>query len=186
MTYRILLVDDEPNTLSAIARSFHKEGFEIQCSTSAEQALEILSSEQIDLIISDQEMPGMKGTELLAEVYRNYPETIRFLLTGKATLHTAINAINRGAISRFFVKPCNMVELCLSIRQTLQQRDLMLHSRRLLQRVRHQSYLLQQIEQENPGITRIDREEDGSIVLDDIPFDYEAFINEIKSTLDDS
>jgi len=79
---RLLLVDDEVSILSALRRTLRREGYEILCAESAEEALEIVEQEVIDLVISDHKMPGMSGVVLLARVAALQPATARFLLSG--------------------------------------------------------------------------------------------------------
>ena len=183
MSRKLLLVDDDPNLLSSLQRSLRREDYEICCATSAESALKILNTEPIDVVVSDQDMPGMKGTDFLAKVLRDYPDTVRFMLTGKATLEVALQAINNGAISRFFIKPCNIIDLAVSIRQALQQKELLQQARRLLQKVQNQSAVLQEVEREAPGITKVKRDAQGAVLLENIPENFEAFMKEVQETL---
>ncbi len=184
MQHTILLVDDEPLVLQSLKRSLRKEKFRVLCANSANEALKVFEKEPIDLIVTDQDMPGKKGIDLLIEVKEYYPSTIRFMLTGKATLQVALDAINKGSISRFFTKPCNTLELAIAIRQALQQRDLLAKSKRLLRAAKKQSYLLQQLERHLPGITMVKRDTDGAILLDDPSnVDIETFLNELGGEL---
>ncbi|HYK90603.1 MAG TPA: response regulator [Acidobacteriota bacterium] len=180
----VLLVDDDPNVLAGLSRALHKENYEIICADSAESALKMLSSLSVDVVVSDEEMSGMSGTALLAKVRELYPDTVRFILTGKASLPVAIKAINQGGISRFFMKPCNHFVLAVSIRQELERRDLILAARRLLQKVRQQSKLIEQLEQLHPQITEVQRDEDGAILLGDSDGDVSALMAEICRQLD--
>ena len=131
MSYTVLLVDDEPNVLDGLQRGLHKEPYLILTATSAEMALEILRTKAVDLVVSDYEMPGMQGTAFLAQVQREFPEIMLFMLTGKATPEIAVQAINDGAISHFFTKPCDMAALAFIIKRTLHQRTSMQAARRL-------------------------------------------------------
>lgn len=101
MPYKILLVDDEPHVTEALRRTLHTEPYEILSANSANEALQIPAREPVTVVISDERMPGMRGTEFLARVYRDYPETIRIMLTGHANLELAMRAINEGQIYRF-------------------------------------------------------------------------------------
>jgi len=183
--HSVLLVDDDKNLLASLQRSLHKERYDLICAESATEALELLRQRSVDLIVSDQQMPGISGTEFLSRVHREFPTIIRFMLTGKATLEVAVNAINQGAISRFFIKPCNVVDLAISIRQALQQRTLLLQANLLLRKVKHQERLIEKVERANPGISQVHRENDGSILLDDVPQDIDAFIDEVRDALQD-
>jgi two-component system probable response regulator PhcQ len=180
MPHRVLLVDDEPNVLEALKRALHREPYEVLCATSGPDALMILHSHAVDVVISDQEMPGMRGTEFLSMVRQRFPNTVRFVLTGKATLDVAMKAINDGAVSRFFIKPCNLCDLMTTIRQSLQQRDLMVQALRLLETVRNQAEIIERMERAVPGVTQVKRDADGAVILDDVPSDFEAFMAEIN------
>ena len=137
MSYTVLLVDDEPNVLDGLQRALRKEPYLILTATSAEMALEILRTRAVDLVVSDYEMPGMPGTTFLAQVQQEFPEIVLFLLTGKATLEVAIQAINDGAISHFFTKPCDTAALAFTIGQTLQQRTLLAAGKQLVPGEKH-------------------------------------------------
>ena len=79
----------------------------------------------VDVIVSDEKMPGLTGTELLAWVAGHYPQTIRslYLLTGQASVDTAIRAINEAAVYKLFLKPCKEFDLAMAIRRALEQRN---------------------------------------------------------------
>jgi len=180
MHHKVLLVDDEHNILMGLQRALRKEPYDILTAMSGNEALTIFKKTKIDVVVSDQDMPGMNGTEFLSRIHKAYPDTVCFMLTGKATLEVAIQAINEGAINRFFTKPCNNVDLAFTIRSAMQQRDLMVEARRLLKEFKEQSGILGAIEEEYPGITKVKRDRDGAIVVDDdIPRDYDQLIEEL-------
>ncbi|MEQ8762647.1 MAG: response regulator [Planctomycetota bacterium] len=155
MSYGVLLVDDEPNVVSALKRALHKEGFRIFTANSGLEGLDVLRSRVIDVVISDQDMPGMKGTEFLSAGRSEFPDTVRFILTGKATLEVAMSAINSGEIFRFFTKPCSHIEVAAAIRQAMEQKEVLTETKRLLRVLTRQNALLELIEQEEPGITQV-------------------------------
>ena len=134
----------------------------------------------MDVVVSDENMPGMTGSEFLAVVYEKYPDTIRIILTGHASLDVAIRAINEGQIYRFFTKPWNDADLAITIRQALQQKDLIEDSRRLLKMARHQSAILQDLEKEHPGLTSVTRDASGSVLVKDEDCDFDALIEQIN------
>lgn len=144
MSHTVLLVDDEPNVLHALGRVLRKEPYEIMTANTAEEAAELLQDRSVDLIVSDEEMPGMSGTEFLAGVAREYPDTVRIVLTGHPTLRTALRAINAGKVYQFFTKPCNEIDLAITIRRALEQKDLLVKSRELLAVTKRQSLLIQE------------------------------------------
>ncbi len=180
MPHKVLFVDDEPNVTNAFKRALRREPYDILSAGSADQALQILEREPVDVVVSDEMMPGMSGSELLAEVCMKYPDTIRIIVTGHASLDVAIRAINEGRIYGFFTKPCNEVDLAVTIRQALRQKDLMMESRRLLRIARQQSMILKDVEEEYPGIARVKRDASGRILIEDEDCDFDTLIKQIN------
>ncbi len=129
MNHAVLFVDDETNVLAGLSRILRKEAYDILTATSAEEALGLLESHSVDVIVSDEDMPGMSGTELLACVARDYPEIVGIILTGHPTLPAALRAINEGNVNQFFTKPCNEIDLAVAIRQALKQKGQMQKTR---------------------------------------------------------
>lgn len=121
MENAVLIVDDDLNLLDAMKRRLRKESYTLHTADSAEAALRLLNETPIDIIVSDQQMPGMDGTTFLAKVRKMLPDTVRIMLTGNATMDVAIEAINNGSISRFLTKPCDMQELRATISEALFQ-----------------------------------------------------------------
>lgn len=184
MNATVLLVDDDIRLLDGICRALRKEPFRIRKAASAEEAIEFLRTQPVDAVVSDEEMPGMSGTAFLRHVRARYPDTIRFIMTGNATMDIAIEAINNGGITRFFLKPCDCADLAIAIRQALQQRELMLAARRLLARAQRQSALIERLEKEHPHITHVERDDDGAITLQEWNGDPEELMREICAHLD--
>ena len=104
----ILIVDDQESVRDMMLTFLGRQAYRVLAAESAPAALELLAREPVDVIITDERMPGMTGTELLARTRRLYPDTIRMVLTGHADLEAAIRAINEGGIYRFFTKPCKL------------------------------------------------------------------------------
>jgi len=142
MGHTVLLVDDEPKVLIGLTRLLRNEPYEILTAQNAEEASQMLGSESVDLIVSDEEMPGMSGTEFLAKVARDYPDIVRIVLTGHPTLPAALRAINEGKVYQFFTKPCNEIDFAITIRRALEQKDLVAKSRDLLEVTKRQSVLI--------------------------------------------
>lgn len=101
---KILFVDDEQQVLIAL-RALFRSKYEVVLANSAQQALNIISREKIDVIITDQRMPGMTGVNLLKQVKECNPNIIRMLLTGYSDQEAVLNSINEGEIFRFIRKP---------------------------------------------------------------------------------
>jgi len=122
----LLLVDDEENILNALMRMLRRDGYRILTATNAQDALDILGRNEVQVVISDQRMPGISGTELLAQVKEMHPETVRMVLSGYTDLTAVTSAINEGAIYKFLTKPWDDEELRLQIRDAFriaQRRD---------------------------------------------------------------
>lgn len=122
--YRLLLVDDEPNVLAALRRVLQRENYELHFAGSGREALSILGAQQIHLIISDFQMPEMNGSELLAQVRKRWPDTIRIMLTGNANTEAVMGSVEAGAVYRLILKPGNDDDLRLTIALALEQYDL--------------------------------------------------------------
>ncbi|MEO8223697.1 MAG: response regulator [Gammaproteobacteria bacterium] len=177
---KILFVDDEPNVTSALRRAFRHEPHEIFTAQSAAEALAILARTKVDVIISDERMPGMPGSVFLAQVRQLYPDTIRIVLSGEANLEDVVRAINEGEIYRFFIKPFNAADLSVTVRLALEHKQLLQTSRRLLREFQRQRSHLEELEQANPGITHLNTDEDGAILLDsDDDMDVETLLAEM-------
>ncbi len=112
----LLIVDDEENVRRALERVLREDGYEISFASGGKEALAILAQKPIDMVVSDHMMPAMTGLELMREVRKRWPYTMRLILTGYADLELALGAINEGEIYRFLTKPWDQVELQLTVR----------------------------------------------------------------------
>ncbi|MBU3914508.1 response regulator [bacterium] len=117
---QILLVDDEKHVISAITRSLFDEDYEIHAATDGKKGLEILDNQKIDVIISDQRMPGMTGVEFLKRAREKHPTAVRIMLSGYADINAALDAINEAGIYKFLVKPWDETELKQTIKKALE------------------------------------------------------------------
>jgi response regulator RpfG family c-di-GMP phosphodiesterase len=130
----ILLVDDEVKVLYSLSRTLSEDEFaDIQIAQSGQEALErIKNTSDLALVVSDYHMPGMNGIELLEKVRESSPDITRILLTGGADLGMALDAVNRGNIFRFLVKPCASETFVAAITAGLRQHELITAERELL------------------------------------------------------
>lgn len=131
----LLLVDDEENILAALRRLLRAEGWLVLSATSGEQALQLMALHEVDVILSDQRMPGMTGVELLRRAKQLYPETIRLVLSGYTELQSITDAINEGAIYKFLAKPWDDEQLRASLREAFALKEMADQNRRLDQEV---------------------------------------------------
>lgn len=163
----VLFVDDEPQILGGLRDALRRYPFTTLLATSGIQALELLQTTDVDVVVSDERMPGMSGSEFLSQVRLRRPQTIRIILTGQASLESAIRAINEGEVYRFFTKPCNHVDLATTIQRAIQLRNLARESALLLAKSRAQDKALRDLEGRYPGISDVKRTGDGVITLED-------------------
>jgi diguanylate cyclase (GGDEF)-like protein len=113
----LLIVDDESNVVASLVRLLRSDGYHILTAHSAEQAFDILALNAVHVIISDHRMPGMTGAEFLGKVKALYPDTVRILFSGYVEIDALTDAVNRGAVFRFLLKPWNDDTLRQSIRE---------------------------------------------------------------------
>ncbi len=170
----VLLVDDDPSLTEGLKRRLRNEPYTILEAHSGEEALKILAERKVAVVVSDENMPGMTGTELMGRIRIEHPEVMRIILTGNASLEAALKAINEGQIYRFLVKPVRKVEIMMAVRLAIEQYKLLEENRRLREVVERQKGLLDRLEAESPGITRVRRDEDGAILIDETPWDPES------------
>jgi two-component system, probable response regulator PhcQ len=164
-TATILLVDDEPHVTEALKRALRREPYKFLTATSAADAQKLLESEHVDVVISDEQMPGTSGSQFLSSVCKQFPHTIRMILSGQATLEAAVRAINEGEVHRFFIKPCNATDLLFTVQQALAHKRLEEQSRRLLREFQLQAAALARLEHRSPGLLRLDTDEHGAVVV---------------------
>ncbi len=122
--YSVLLVDDEIGVIKALKRIFLDDNYNILTAENANAALEILKTNKVHLIISDNNMPGIPGTELLKIIRNRYPDTIRLMLTAHSDTDIVMTAVNEGAVYKFITKPWNPDDLRLTVKLALNQYEL--------------------------------------------------------------
>jgi len=143
--HTVLLVDDEENVLHSLKRLLRKEGYRLLTASSGTEGLKVLEKNDIHLVISDQRMPQMSGTEFFAIVKERYPGPIRIVLTGYTDVDSITESINKGHIYKFFLKPWNDQSLKLEIKSALEQYDLIQTNKRLHEKVLEQNEELKKI-----------------------------------------
>ncbi len=132
----LLLVDDEPNIVAALKRLFRRDGHTILTANSGAEGLDVLSRHRVDVIISDQRMPGMTGVEFLRAAKVHYPDTIRIVLSGFTELQSVTDAINEGAIYRFLTKPWEDEQLREHVNKAFEYKELLDQNQQLDIKVR--------------------------------------------------
>ncbi|MFK7917322.1 MAG: response regulator [Ilumatobacter sp.] len=132
MTNRILFVDDEPLVLSGIRRVLRRH-YTFDMAESGAAGLELLRQHEYAAVVSDMRMPHMSGEEFLAQTHQVQPAAVQVILSGQASLEATIEAVNRGQIFRFLMKPASPEAMRLTIDQALRQYDLIHSERHLLE-----------------------------------------------------
>jgi response regulator RpfG family c-di-GMP phosphodiesterase len=122
--HQILVVDDEEIVLVALRETLQREGYQVVTCSNAIEALQVLKEQPFSVIITDQQMPLLTGLEFLAQVKEIQPDATRILITAVLSLGTVIDAINKGEIYRFIVKPWLREELLATVRNAVQRYEL--------------------------------------------------------------
>lgn len=176
---RLLLVDDEPNILRSLERQLRTisrgdgPAYLIETCTNPVVALQRAGEAAFDLVISDYRMPEMNGVDFLRSFRRLQPTAARLILSGQTDLAGMIGAINEAGIMRFLAKPWEEAELVFAVETALRERSLLLENQRLADELRasrgiiaRQEAELRRLERESPGITRVNWDADGAVLVD--------------------
>ena len=163
--HAILVVDDETKVLNAIQRTLRKEPYTVLTAESGEEGLKILEARDINLVVSDYNMPMMNGLEFLQNVRSLYPHILTIMLTGQAELEIAVQAINEAGVYKFIQKPWNNDDLRVTLQRALESIDLATERDRLVQKVKSRDAILQELEKKFPGITKVERDEEGYMLI---------------------
>lgn len=179
---RILILDDEEAILRSLRRllravpcSYGGKTFPLETELFSDplEALERVRQRQFDLLLTDYRMPRMDGVEFLRRAREIQPDCARLILSGYADLNALMRAVNEVGIDRFLAKPWNDYELVTALGQCLANRQLHLENRRLADQARlahgdlsPEEAERRRLESLEPGITRVNWAEDGSVILD--------------------
>lgn len=112
----VLYVDDEENNLISFKATFRMK-YNVLTALSGEEAMKILESKPVEVIVTDQRMPNMTGVEFLEKVIDRFPDPMRLLLTGYADMSAVVDAVNKGKIFHYLTKPWNEEELDEAIKR---------------------------------------------------------------------
>jgi PAS domain S-box-containing protein len=153
----LLLLDDEPNILRSLRRVFRAQPWTVHTAGTPDEAFELLARHPVGVVMSDQRMPLMRGTDFLARVKQLYPDTMRIVLSGYTELQSVTDAINEGAIYKFLTKPWNDEALNQEIEQAFRQHEMAAESHRLQQRLLESNRVLEGRLQQNAE--RLQRDE---------------------------
>ena len=132
--FGVLYVDDEIHNLNSFKAAFRRD-FNIYVAQSAREGRRVLDQNEIAVIVTDQRMPGMTGIEFLESIIPVYPDTIRILLTGFSDVNAVMDAINRGQVYKYLVKPWADEELKMYIQNAMEIYNLRRENRDLAQKL---------------------------------------------------
>jgi signal transduction histidine kinase len=154
----VLFLDDEKNILNAITRMFIDEPYGVVIANSAQEALKILEKEKIKVVLSDQRMPDMSGTQFLHRVKSQYPDIVRIIFTAYADVNVAEQAINVSGVFRFINKPWNPTELKSAVVNAMYHYDLIMENRHLLESLKQKNMELLTINSRLKNLNDVQRE----------------------------
>ncbi|VAX26523.1 hypothetical protein MNBD_NITROSPIRAE01-2236 [hydrothermal vent metagenome] len=167
--YPILIVDDEPNIRSSLGRLFHREGYETLLAETATDALDILETGPVSVVLTDYLMPGQSGVEFLRVVKKRYPQAIRIVLSGKADMESIMAGVREGVVSHFLLKPWDNNVLKKIIRKAVVEMEKKqgLLEKQVPLKTRPDGENLAQV---YPGILDVNEATNGAIIIDDSQF----------------
>mgnify|MGYP001197766729 CR=1 FL=1 len=128
----VLYVDDEIGNLTAFKASFRRD-FNIFIAESAEEGINVLDQNEIEIILTDQRMPETTGIEFLQSIMEKYPEAIRIMVTGFSDIEAVIDAINKGKVYKYITKPWDNDSLKITINQAYEVYQLRKENKQLTQ-----------------------------------------------------
>lgn len=147
-SFKLLLVDDEANMISALKRVFRSVGCEVLASTNGREAIAIAKSEKPDVVICDMRMPELDGVQVLQAIEEVAPDCARIILSGYADMESTIEAINLGHVNRFLTKPWNEEELKLIVNELVGIGRLQKERDMLAQKLSEKVYELEQVNEQ--------------------------------------
>lgn len=181
-TPTLLFVDDDTNLLESISRSLARQPFRVRVAAGGLEAKALLDEEEIDVLVADENMPGMRGSELIQWVRHAHPGVIRILLTGNPSVETALQAINEGEVYRFLTKPCPAVDLAATVRQALNHKLVLDEARRLLGELTTVRDRIDAIGKRSR--VRIPRDQSGAIVVHEVASDLDGLVREMEAAME--
>lgn len=153
---KMLVVDDEPDNLDLLYRTFRRD-FHVLKAESGVHALEVLATEgEVAVIISDQRMPEMKGTEFLSKTVPQFPDTVRIILTGFTDIEDLVDAINSGQVYKYITKPWDPNELKGVVQRATETYELLKQRTEELRRAQAQTALLFSLVQAAQSATSVE------------------------------
>ena len=161
----ILVVDDEENVRRSLHQVLHREGYTVLVAEDAEKALDLLTKHKVHVLISDQNMPGLSGIDLLKLVGVRHPRVVRIMVTADRDPETVVRSINESEVYRFIRKPWDNIMLRVVVYFAFETIQLEEENRRLLQALRRQLQFVRSLTQEYPYLAALAQQEEAELLL---------------------
>jgi YesN/AraC family two-component response regulator len=166
MMHTILIVDDEAGIRNALTRALRGLPYRILTAGHGKEALAILAAQPVDVLLSDVDMPGMSGLELVRAARREFPDAVRILLTGRSSLDNALAAINEGEVFRYLTKPWDDDDLRTTLAHAVERLGELRRAAAADRAAERRRILLAELQREHPDILKVRRDETGAYLLD--------------------
>ena len=127
----LLVIDDEVEITKSLLRQFRRT-YKVHTATSGVDALGIMEKEPIQVVLSDQRMPGMTGVDFFSKVKDKFPDALKLILTGYSDIEAVVGAINEGQVFRYLTKPWNPLELEIAVKEAFDKHDLIYKNKELM------------------------------------------------------
>jgi DNA-binding NtrC family response regulator len=163
----VLVVDDDPDVVQTLSRLLGGGAWRLVTLSNAREAARFIRQHPVDLLISDVDMPGMSGHDLVKLARELRPSAVRILCTGVTSMESVMQAINEGEVHRYITKPFVGRALRALVENALVRREELRRATEAAQRAEKRGALLAQLEAEHPGITEVARDDGGAYLLDD-------------------
>lgn len=163
----VLFVDDEASILKSIERQLREMPYQNHFENDPKSAFPYFKEQPIDVLVTDEKMPGLSGLELVDQVKSQYPEVVCIMLTGEMSPRNIIKAMNNGVIYKYLAKPCNIVELVQAIESAVRAQAIKRQVQALIKDYKEKCNLLNSYQ----DIGDVDKNESGVIDLSEVDLD---------------
>lgn len=180
MQHLVLFVDDDREILELFRHMLRRESYAVEVARTSTSAFDVLASRRVSVVVADEGMPGMSGTELLARIQLEYPEVIRVMVTGQASVEVAMRAINEGNVFRFLTKPVCTAELIATLRDAVATSQVKNDPGAPDPDAQRRRSEIAQLESEWQGLTHVERDASGAIVVDETGDDLADVLREME------
>ncbi len=153
--FNILVVDDDELVTRALSTLLRRPGRRVLTCTDPCKVQELMTAQTVDLVISDEDMPGLSGVRLLSMLRKSHPDAVRILLTGRGTVQTAVDAINEGGVFKFLTKPWDQKELDAVVASALETVQAKRKPPKPPVALDRRRAMLEELEREHPGLLTV-------------------------------